>query len=70
MEISTTSTEDLKQHLTEITAEKALRREHGESGDNEYLAAMSLGGLDLHEKYIKSEINRREAGPYVRAYFN
>ncbi|MFI7581715.1 hypothetical protein [Kocuria kalidii] len=63
MEISTTSTDDLKQHLTEIAVEQGYRRNTGIRGDNEYLAAMNDETLRDHQLYIVREIARREAGP-------
>ncbi|GGG44304.1 hypothetical protein GCM10011374_03280 [Kocuria dechangensis] len=72
MEISTSSTADLKQHLTEIAAEQEHRRntgERGAPGGNGYIKAMSDESLRDHQLYILRETTRRESSARHHAYF-
>jgi hypothetical protein len=71
VEISTSTTHDLKAHAEEIGAEQAHRREHGTPGtSNKYLAAMTEETLHEHRLYVLRELYRRDAKAQHHAFFN
>lgn len=71
MTISTMTDAELAEHLDEIAAEQAHRRNTGTRGDNEYLAAMNADGLTMHASDIRRELNiRNNEKRRTRAYIN
>ncbi|MEX5269062.1 hypothetical protein [Kocuria sabuli] len=70
MEISTSSTSDLQQHLIEITVEQEHRRNTGEHGGaNAYLDLMNDETLRDHQLYVLREVTRRDAKARHHAFF-